>query len=118
VAIPTDRISSAAAAMVIPAICAIVRETFLIVMMPRAGDSVGCMVNDFGDLAVDKAVIVDDNCAESLALLELELVVVLVAAGAVTMIVLCVAATALFRPEHVEYSDVPFDFVDCGQSEE
>jgi hypothetical protein len=62
----------------------------------------------------DSVVVVIVVWAVILKLLELELEVA--ATGeAVTMIVLYVAVTAFFCPEHIEYNEVPFDLVDCVQ---
>jgi hypothetical protein len=116
VAIPTVRISTAAAAMVIPAICAIVSDTFISTTLRE--DSEGSLAVSVATLPPDELVVVIITvCAVLPELLELKLDDS-TAGVAVTMIVLCVAVTAFACPAHIEYNEVPFERMDCVQLDE
>jgi hypothetical protein len=115
VAIPTVRISTAAAAIVMPAICAIVRDTFMFTTL--CGDSEGWLPVLGATLPPAELDVVIVDCVGLVELLELRLFVS-TDGDAVTMIVLCVGVTALACTAHIEYSDVPFVLVDWEQLDE
>jgi hypothetical protein len=112
VAIPTLRMSTAAAAIVMPAIWAMVRE-MLPMVITALGDGEGMSKVGGVVLPMEESVVVAivGNAVP-------ELLVAADVGVAVTIIVLCVAVTAFVLPEQSEYSPVPFDFIACEQSEE